>query len=126
MKKLAKEIHEALEMHVEDAEDEEPSFDGKRGELDARQHVHREIVALGTDASGDMFFVDLRSRSLTNRAPVIRFHHDQSLLARVEANSLSEFLARQLIGRYQELNGPERALEKLAKRKTGLRRPVRD
>lgn len=120
MKELRQDLFDTLENHVDDLDEEDLSFDPGKGRLDVRKYLHEDIIPIGTDASGDMFFIDPKSNSLSKQAPVIRFYHDETLTASVEANSLAEFLGRLFIKRYEEVYGPEPALEALMQQKTGL------
>jgi hypothetical protein len=97
-------------------------FEPDDGKIDIREHLHDGIIPVGKDASGDMFFVDPESCSLTGQIPVIRYHHDQMLTGSVEANSLPEFLGRLFIERFEHVNGPDSSLEKLKAVKAGLKK----
>lgn len=120
MKELKQDLFDTLENHEDELDEEDLFFDPKKGRLDVRKYLHEDIIPIGTDASGDMFFIDPKSNSLTKQAPVIRFYHDETLTAGVEANSLAEFLGRLFIKRYEEVYGPEPALETLMNQKTGF------
>lgn len=83
------------------------------GEVDLRKHFHEDIIPIGSDANGDVFFADPRAMSKTGHPIIIRFIHDAVYIGSLEANSLAEFLARLCISQYQSSFGDDERLQKL-------------
>ncbi|WAS98086.1 hypothetical protein [Nannocystis punicea] len=114
MRQLVRELAETLEEDDEDA-DEAPSG---RGKYDVRGFdPGKKAIPLGSDPSGDMFFLATGAKSGANAAPVIRYHHDQTLVATLAADSLGEYVALLLARAYARREGIEAQFDKLEGRK---------
>lgn len=108
---ILQDIRNTLEGHQEWLE-EDPDLDLEEGTVDIRSHIHDGIIPVGSSASGDMFFVDPRSRTETGH-PVFRYCHDQVMTGVREADSLAEFLSKLFIERCIDYYGPDEELKKL-------------
>ncbi|APR76913.1 Hypothetical protein A7982_02260 [Minicystis rosea] len=115
MKELLGELEGMIEEHEEEA-DEAPS--GKKGDLDIRAFDPLKTgIPLGTDVSGDLYFLATGATSEAGTAPVIRFRHDQALVAAIAADSLGEYVAIVFARVFARREGLERELEKIEERK---------
>jgi hypothetical protein len=126
MRQLVRELADMIEEHEED-EDEVPSG---RGRYDVRGFDPlKKAIPLGSDPSGDLFFLATGARSGAGTAPVIRFRHDQTLMAAIAADSLGEYVALILARAYARREGLEARFDRLEGRKrtivSGYRPPKR-
>jgi cell wall assembly regulator SMI1 len=123
MKELLADLAGTIAEHEEEA-DEPPSG---AGEHDIR--AFEGLVPLGTDDCGDLYLLATRARSSAGAAPVIRFHHDEALVATVAADSLGEYVAIVVARVYARREGLEPKLERIEDRKrkiaVGASRPRR-
>ncbi len=111
---LRDEMKEILEEHLKEYS-ELPPTDEKR---DVRDYKPFEKgIPLGTDHTGDIFFLATNAKSDTGHMPVIRFHHDEALTSSVEASSLGEFLCFELLRGPARREGLESQYNRLVQRK---------
>jgi hypothetical protein len=89
-------------------------------QIDLRKHIHADIIPIGGDGSGDDFFADPHTKSITGQSIIIRACHDESWTGYLAANSLAEYLGRLCISQYEDSFGPDEDLEKLEKTKVGI------
>ncbi len=92
------------------AEDEEMTdsdpTNAKRGYYDVRRFSPKKSgIGLGTEISGDRFFLALDAKSAAGLPPVIRYHHGMALTASVYARSLGEYVARLFAEAYSRREG---------------------
>ncbi|MDC0719181.1 hypothetical protein [Nannocystis bainbridge] len=114
MRALIGELAEMLEEHEEDADEAEMG----RGQYDVRGFdPGKKAIPLGTDPSGDLFFLATGAKSAAGTAPVIRFRHDQTLVGTIAADSLGEYVALILARAYARREGLESQLDRLEGRK---------
>jgi cell wall assembly regulator SMI1 len=96
-----------LEEHMAEAGDA-PIEDPGLGAFDVRRLLPAEHwFALGTDVGGDIYFLAMNATTRKGTNPVIRFHHDEALTARVAAHSLGEYVAllfAEALGRRETLD----------------------
>jgi hypothetical protein len=101
-----------LQLAVDDPE--EPISDK---EIDIRSFLPASaLVAIGTDPGGDTLFIDPRREGET----VFRYVHDESCVVRVEAPSISAYVALTILGEWARRNGQQAAFSKLAAREQEL------
>ncbi|WP_434415919.1 hypothetical protein [Nannocystis pusilla] len=114
MRQLVREMRETIEEDEEEADDP-PSG---RGRYDVRGfNPAKKAIPLGSDPSGDLFFLATGAKSEANAAPVLRFRHDQALVATIAADSLGEYVALILARAYARREGLAAQLDKLEGRK---------
>lgn len=112
MKELGDDLISMIENHVED-DDTAPT--GK-GEYDVRTFDPAKRIALGTDPSGDLFFLATDAMSGAGEAPVIRFHHGECLVATLQNDSLGEYVATVFARVYARREGLTPSLDRLERR----------
>jgi len=114
MRQLARELAETIEDDEEES-DEAPSG---RGRYDVRGFDPlKKAIPLGSDPSGDLYFLATGAKSGAEAAPVIRYRHDQALVATIVADSLGEFVALVFARVYARREGLGPELDKLESRK---------
>jgi cell wall assembly regulator SMI1 len=114
MKELFADLAGTIAEHEE--EGEAPS--NRNGELDVRGFDPlKRGIPLGTDPSGDLYFLAIGATSGAGKAPVIRFCHDQALVAKVAADSLGEYVAMVIARVYARREGLEPQLDKIEGRR---------
>ncbi len=64
-------------------------------------------IPLGTNSTGDIYFLATNARSASGYMPVIRFHHGEALTSSVAADSLGEYLAMEIAQPYARREGLE-------------------
>lgn len=110
MLELRSEMQEMLAEHLK----ESPALEQTDRYRDVRHYEPMEKgIPLGTDASGDIFFLATNAESQTGHMPVIRFHHGEALTSSVAASSLGEYLAMEIaepFARREGLTGERFAL----------------
>jgi hypothetical protein len=123
MRQLVRELAETIE-EDEDESDEAPT---SRGSHDVRGFALKKAIPLGSDPGGDLYFLATGARSSAGAAPVIRFRHDQALVATVAADSLGEYVALVFARVYARREGLEPELDRLEFRRrtiiSGYKRP---
>ncbi|MDC0674524.1 SMI1/KNR4 family protein [Nannocystis radixulma] len=125
MRQLLREMAETIEDDEEEADDEVPSG---RGQYDVRGFDPlKKAIPLGSDPSGDLYFLATGAKSGAETAPVIRYRHDQALVATIVADSLGEFVALILARVYARREGLGPELDKLDSRRrtitSGYKKP---
>lgn len=113
MRDLVRDLAGMIREH--EADDASP-VEGRR-EYDVRAFDPSKCaVPLGTDLNGDLFFLATAATSDAGVAPVMRFHHDESLVTTVEASSLGEYVALLFLRVYARREGLEVPLRRLEDR----------
>lgn len=108
LEEIRQDIMDTYESQLEEDYDEDPDTDD--GSVDIRKHIHPDIIPIGQNYSGDSFFANPNQLSVTGYPVIIEYRHDEYLTGNLVANSLAEFLGRQMIERFTEVNGKDKAL----------------
>jgi cell wall assembly regulator SMI1 len=89
---LQAELQSTFEAHLRD--DDGAPIDTEDGDVDVRRFLPSESwLAIGSDAGGDLFFVACATTTRSGTHPVVRYRHDESLVARLWARSIGEHAA---------------------------------
>lgn len=125
----ARGLHRELLASIREHEKEDPSSPRGKGEYDVRGFgPEKRALPLGTDATGDTFFLALGARGRWGSEPVVRFHHGEALVATVEAETLGEFVALLVLEPYAQREGLTAELDKLRRRarkiRSGYKKPA--
>lgn len=114
---LELDIEEWRDIHLSQIDAKETDtivLEGLRpNEVNITKHLHNDIIPIGKRASGDICFIDPRTKSITGNAIVICYDHEQCLTGRLIANSFAEYLSREFIYKFEHVYGKDDSLRAL-------------
>lgn len=112
---LREDIKEILEEHLKEEEIIEFDSDEYRDVRDYNPLT--DGIPVGTNTSGDIFFLATNAKSSFGNHPIIRFHHNEALTSSIESNSLGEYISLIIAKVFAEREGMMDEYYKLSNQK---------